>query len=738
VTGASTLGCNGGSTACGAVALARIVDLVGYGTANFFEGSGAAPGLGNTTAALRAGAGSTDTDNNAADFAAGAPTPRNAGIVVDPPDIGPFGACGDAATRIHAIQGRTSTAALTGTRTIEGVVVGDYQGPDQFNGYFVEEELADQDFDPLTSEGVFVFSGGGVDNVSVGDLVRVRGTAGEFGGMTQLSSISAFERCGEGSVLPAELALPVANVADHERHEGMLVHFGQTLTATEVFSLGRFGEVSLSGVGRLYNTTAVAAPGAPALAVAGQNARSRIILDDADNTQNREPVLYPQGELSATNTLRVGDSLNGLTGVLEFRFSAYRVQPVGPLTWQHTNPRTPAPEPVGGNLKVASFNVLNFFNGNGLGGGFPTSRGAESPFELARQKAKEVSALEAIDADVVGLMEIENDAGSTSALAELVSALNAATAPGTYAYVDTGVIGTDEIKVALIYKPAKVAPIGDWKILTTAVDARFLDTRNRPTLAQTFMHLGSGQTLTVAVNHLKSKGSGCGAGDDVPDHEGGNCNGTRTAAAAALADWLQSDPTGSGDADFLIIGDLNSYTFETPIQALEADGFTNMVRAFHGLSAYSYVFNGESGYLDHALASSSLAGQIAGVTDWHINPDEPTVLDYNVNFKSAGQISSFFDPGPYRSSDHDPVLIGVQQTVTYASLCALTTHYADDPLVAAGLCDKLAAAQAADRRGNTKAKTGSLAAYVNQLAAQTGKSLTAAEATSLASLAGAL
>ena len=570
--------------------------------------------------------------------------------------------CGEPATRIHQIQGSGATAAMTGAQTIEGVVVGDYQGAGQFNGYFVQEEVSDQDTNALTSEGIFVFSGtsGGVpvDNVSAGDVVRVRGTAGEFSGMTQLSSVTNLAKCGTGSVPATSVSLPVADLTDHERFEGMLVSYSQTLTATEVFNLGRFGEVSLSGAGRLYNSTAVALPGAPAQAVAAQNARSRIVLDDASNTQNNDPTRYPTGGLSATNTLRVGDTLDGLTGVLEFRFSAYRIQPVGSVDFTGTNLRTPAPGDVGGNLKVASFNVLNYFNDIGCG---DPCRGAENQGEFDRQEAKIVSALKAIDGDIVGLMEIENDGGAGSALAELVAALNAATAAGTYAFVDTGVIGTDAIKVALIYKPGTVEPVGAWDILTTADDPRFIDTRNRPTLAQTFRDLSSGQVLTVAVNHLKSKGSACGgAPDDQPDTGGGNCNGTRTAAAEALADWLVGDPTGSGDPDVLLIGDLNSYTFETPIQALEAGGFENLVRKYGGLTAYSYVFNGESGYLDHALGTASMAAQVTNVKEWHINPDEPTVLDYNLNFKSANHQTTLYDPGPYRSSDHDPVIVGIQ------------------------------------------------------------------------------
>ena len=170
------------------------------------------------------------------------------------------------------------------------------------------------------------------------------------------------------------------------------------------------------------------------------------------------------------------------------------------------------PTPVGGNLKVASFNVLNFFNGDGLGGGFPTSRGANTQFELDRQKAKEVSALKAMNADIVGLMEIENDAPPNSALEELVAALNAAMGAGTYAFINTGVIGTDEIKVALIYKPAAVTPVGDVEDHHVARSTRASSTSlNRPSLAQTFQHNASGEKLTVVVNHLKSKGSACNA-----------------------------------------------------------------------------------------------------------------------------------------------------------------------------------------------------------------------------------
>ena len=646
---------------------ATLVDTVSYAGntgAPYTEGSG--EGLvdspGTPGAGLSRCDDGADTNQNNVDLGLRSITPGATNACPPPPPSTPFGVCGDGnETRIHAVQGTGTATPVAGSiRVIEGVVVGDYQADGQFNGFYVQEETAHADTDPLTSEGIFVFNGagGGPLDVKTGDLVRVRGTADESVDLTQLSSVTDVVKCPtSAAVPPTGVSLPVEHVADLERYEGMLVRFDQRLTATDVFNLGRFGEISLA-VDRLRNPTAVASPGAPAQAVADLNSRSRIVLDDGDNTQNRDPTIYPAGGLTGTNTLRVGDSLASLDGVMDQRFGAYRIQPIGALDFIASNPRPAAPDAVGGNLKVASFNVLNYFNDFGCG---DRCRGADTQFEFDRQEAKIVSALKAIDADIVGLMEIENDGGPQSALGELVAALNDATAAGTYAFVDTGVIGTDAIKVALIYKPARVSPVGAWDILTTADDPRFIDTRNRPTLVQTFSHTSSGQVLTVAVNHLKSKGSACGgAPDDQPDTGGGNCNGTRTAAAAALADWLNADPTGSGDPDRLIIGDLNSYTFETPIQELEARGFANMLRAFHGLAPYSYVFNGESGYLDHALATSSLAEQITGVTDWHINPDEPTALDYNTDFKTENQIITFYDPGPYRASDHDPVVIGIQ------------------------------------------------------------------------------
>jgi hypothetical protein len=272
-----------------------------------------------------------------------------------------------------------------------------------------------------------------------------------------------------------------------------------------------------------------------------------------------------------------------------------------------------------------------------------------------------------MNADVIGLLEIENNIYD-DALQNLVEGLNDVLGAGTYDYIHTGTIGGDAIKVALIYKPASVSLVGDYAILDSSVDPRFIDTKNRPVLAQTFRDNRSGGVFTVAVNHLKSKGSAC---DDVGDPDlgdgAGNCNFTRTQAARALVDWLATDPTDSRDSDFLIIGDLNSYDKEDPIDAIEsgpddipgtADDYTDLVFQFQGENAYSYVFDGQIGYLDYGLASANLASHVSGVADWHVNADEPDLIDYDMTFKAPAQ-DALYAPDPYRYSDHDPVIMGL-------------------------------------------------------------------------------
>lgn len=584
----------------------------------------------------------------------------------------PLGACGDPATQIHNVQGNGNISPINGTSgvIIEGVVVGDYQASNQFGGFHVQEEDADVDADPATSEGIFVFHSS--TSVSVGDLVRVRGTVFEFTSsgitLTELSPVTDVLVCSSGnSVTASTVTLPVSNVSDWERYEGMSISISQQLTVTETFTLARFGEVALSVGGRLFNPTTLTTPGAAAIAQQDLNDRSRILLDDGDNNQNIDPTIHPSGGLSATNTLRSGYTIPSLTGVLEQRFGVYRVQPVGPISFNVSNPRPVAPDAVGGRLKVAAMNVLNFFTTLDTG---PTGcgplgtlecRGANTSQEFTRQRDKILSQMLDLDADVYGLMELENNA-SDSPLQSIVDGLNDATSPGTYDYIATGIIGSDAIKVGLVYKTSTVAPVGAFALLTSSVDPTFIDTLNRPVLAQTFSEISTSERFTIAVNHLKSKGSACSGDPDTGDGQG-NCNLTRTAAAEAESNWLAGDPTSSGDPDYILVGDFNAYLKEDPITALMNDGYADLIDDFVGAGAYSYVFSGQSGYLDHALANASLAAQVTGVTEWHNNADEPVALDYNTEFKTAGQVASFYSSDAFRVSDHDPLLVGLDLSV---------------------------------------------------------------------------
>ncbi|MET1081066.1 MAG: ExeM/NucH family extracellular endonuclease [Pseudomonas sp.] len=578
-------------------------------------------------------------------------------------------AAGDAGPRaIYQVQGSGAASPLVGQQvTVEGVVVGDFQGAGELKGFYLQSPDQQVDADPLTSEGLFVYDGGSGTPVQVGDRVRVSGQVREFNGLTQLAGTLQVSVLAAGQALPsaAVLQLPLAGIETLEPYEGMRVLLPQTLTVTEVYNLGRYGEVLLASGGRLMVPTNQVLPGAPALALQARNALNQLLLDDGRSGQNPDPVRYPAPELSAYNSLRVGDQASGIEGVLDFAIGRYRVQPLITPNFLPSNPRPAEPPRLDGRLRVASFNVLNYFNGDGLGAGFPTSRGAHTAEEFQRQRAKLIAAILASRADVVGLMEIENDGyGATSAIADLVAGLNAALPRGQrFAFVDPGVerLGSDEIAVGLIYRRDRALPHQSAALLDHKVDARFNDGKNRVALAQTFRERDTGERFTLAVNHFKSKGSSCADVADPDKGDGqGNCNLTRTRAAQALVDWLAKDPTRARDVDVLIVGDLNAYAQEDPVTLIRAAGYQDLVARHAGVGkGYSYVFDGQSGYLDHGLASPSLAAQVRGAAEWHINADEPRVLDYNTEFKTPRQQTLLYNAEPYRGSDHDPLVIGL-------------------------------------------------------------------------------
>ena len=601
--------------------------------------------------------------------------------------------CGDEYTFIYEIQGTGETSPLVNQDvTTEGVVVGDFQVGGKA-GYYIQEP--DGDGDPATSDGIFVYNT--TTAVNVGDRVRVQGKAVEYFGITEISPVTQVLICSTGSTIePTEVTLPVTAVTDFEKYESMLVTFPQALVISEYFNYDRYGEIVLTST-RHMTPTAFVEPGEDAIAAAQAYLLDRITLDDGRTAQNPDPAIHPNGlTFDMTNLFRGGSTVTGVTGILDYYQSLYRLQPTMGATYEDINPRTEAPEIIASDIKVTSFNVLNYFvtlddGVNDICGpsGTMECRGADDSNEFDRQKAKIVSAITAIDADIFGLMEIENDSpiSGNDAVADLVDGLNAIAGAGTYAYIDTGAIGTDAIKLAILYKPATVTPVGDYQVLDSTVDPRFVDTRNRPALAQVFMDNVTGDEFVVAVNHLKSKGSACDGDPDLGDGQG-NCNLTRKAAAEALVDWL-ANPTYFADVEkTLIIGDLNSYDKEDPIDAIKLgaddtadtdDDYLDMIFEKRGELAYGYVFDGQTGYLDHALANLAMTQAIIDVNFWHINADEPDLIDYDTSFKLPAQ-DLLYAPDAYRSSDHDPVIITLNMNAAPVAVADEYTTNEDEVL----------------------------------------------------------
>lgn len=581
-------------------------------------------------------------------------------------------ACSDTATPIATLQDATLNQAYT----VRGIITADFRYTNGFNGFYIQ--TADNNAVANKSNAIFVYTpaGSGITGGVEGDEVILRGTLQTFSGQRQIASLTAnVLTCGTGTNLIAAkpLQLPFASLTaltanSPALYNGMLVTFPQKLTVSENYNYGRYGELALSN-SRLFIPTQLHIPGSTdARNLAANNLLNKVILDDGYNNQNRTPMI-PSG-FNAYNTLRSGYSVENVTGVLEYRFNQWRVQPLVskplPTFSSVDNPRAGAPaRTTGSNLRIAAFNVLNY--DNGLSQGFPTERGALSKAEFDKQHAKIVSAMQQINADVFGLMEIANngyDAGS--AIDYLTKGLGAG---WTYVKPQTGNrLGTDAIAVGIIYNANKVQPVGTPAVLDLGV-------RNRTVIAQSFKVKGGSTIFTVVPNHLKSKSCSTPTASDVggalneDQADGQACWApTRVDGIQRITAWLATNPTGVTTNKVMILGDFNSYAKEDAIRTLEQQQYTNLLadsKVGKGLNAYSYVFGvasdvngyGGAGTLDYGFASKTLLPLVKKAQVWNINADEPTVLSYSEEFKSAQQITDFYANDPYRSSDHDPVIV---------------------------------------------------------------------------------
>ena len=573
---------------------------------------------------------------------------------------------------IPQIQGSGASSPYRNTvQTTEGVVTHVLAG-----GYFLQD--ANGDGNPATSDGLFVFTGS-VPTVAKGDLVRVKGTVIEYlagPSYTELTEVQSTDVLSKDKVIAATNIEFVPGM-DLEPFEGMLVNFTNDLTVNQTEYLGARGELNLS-VGRRETPTNRYRPGTPeAVALAASNLKNELILDDSVFVT---PTVVPY--LGQDGTVRSGDTVGRLTGVLDFGAiggggAAFKLQPTLPPAFSRTNPRPATPALPTGNARIASANVLNFFTtftnganvfgqtGQGCTIGNSTSwgncRGADNLAEFERQRDKIVQGLAGLDADVVGLMEIQNN--GDIAVDYLVKQLNGVVGFGTYNYVPAPpATGTDAIRVAMIYKPARVTPVG-----AAMSDAD--EVNNRPPMAQTFKHT-NGAKFSVIVNHLKAK-AGCGSGLNADLRDGQGChNYTRKLQAQRLVDYfIPTVQAAANDQDVLVMGDMNAHSFEDPIHVLTQAGLVNEIEKWVRPShlPYSYVFDGLVGSLDHALATPGLSAQVIGATEWHTNADEPTVLDYNLDGKNAAA-QALYVKDAFRSSDHDPVVVALNLAPTFANI----------------------------------------------------------------------
>ena len=577
--------------------------------------------------------------------------------------------CSTASTPIADLQ----TATQNQQYVVRGVITADYRYDNGFSGFYVQ--TADSQSKPNLSNAIFVYlpAASQIKGGAVGDEVILRGNLTTFENQLRIDQLSSeITTCNTnaGSTVTATpLQLPfdgLTNTTGHvpKSYQGMWVKLPQTLTVSENYNFGRYGQLSLS-LGRLYiPTNLFPAKSAEAQALARSNLNSKIELDDGYSNQNRTPWL-PVG-FNASNSLRSGYQVKNVEGILEYRFGAWRIQPIQnkaqPEIIKETNPRNSIIQKEAKQIRVAAFNVLNY--DNAVVNGLKPDRGANTVSEFNRQHAKIVSALKAIDADVYGLMEIANNGyDEKSALAYLTKALGS-----DWKYVippKQNKLGTDVIAVAIIYNSKRVKPVNDAAIFDDGTEL------NRVTMAQTFQPLSGGKQFTIVPNHLKSKGS-CPkdtTSNDTDQKDGQGCwNATRLNAVNKITQWAATNPTKAAQPNYLFVGDLNSYAKEDPILAFEKAKYKvllNDEKVGQGKNAYSYVFGvasdtngfGGAGNLDHAIADENLYAHVKRAFAWHINADEPTALDYNEEFKSPEQITAFYADDAYRSSDHDPIIV---------------------------------------------------------------------------------
>ncbi len=697
VSDSTQLNCESG---CGEVA--SVVDFVGTGTANDFAGA-AAPAMSNSASVSRTD--SVNTANNGADFTAGAPTPTASGAVpAEPQEPGD-----PTVLTIAQIQGTGPASPVVDTLvTTSGVVTAAYPT----GGYFgyVLQVPGEPDTESDASQAIYIYQPATTPPtdlpVEIGQTVQVTGTVREFNTLTEIevAAVDVEVLADAEAVTPLLTGWPTT-VEGRESLESMLIEPDGDFTITNTYSTNRYGELGLAfgDTPLLQPTDRYPAGSQAATDLEAENAGRAVTLDDGSSADflpgPLPPPLIPP-YISLDDPVRVGAGIYfDQPVIVDYRVGTWRLQPTSPVTYDNAaefvsfeNTRTDAPSQtaLGGDFKVASFNVLNYFTTLGstvagctfyadrTGDGVTVNRcpsdngprGAWDPEDLQRQQAKIVAAINELDASVVGLMEIENsavvDGVADEAVGALVAALNEDADGDKWAFVPSstelpGVAEMDVISNAIIYQPELLTPLGESRALGTqsAVGQAFENAREP--IGQAFIPAAGGEPFFFAVNHFKSKSAGGAPNAPDPNANGqqGAWNGDRIAQASALNSWINDTvlPSYSEAAapvtDAFLVGDFNSYTQEDSMQVLYTAGYENL----GPVDEYTYSYSGLSGSLDHVLANAAAADRVSDAQVWNINAPESLALEYSrYNYQGA----TYYNESPFRSSDHDPVVAGVQ------------------------------------------------------------------------------
>ncbi|HDM8046169.1 TPA: ExeM/NucH family extracellular endonuclease [Vibrio campbellii] len=649
-------------------------------------------------------------------------------------------------TTIQDIQGEGDTSPLIDgypyitdeDHFVTGVVTAVTTGLTK--GFYLQ--ALESDNNDKTSEGLFIHTDAADTELKAGDVVCVKGKVQEYYSNTQLASdANSYVKTGTSDIpRVTDLVIKEGETLRGalERHEGMQVELtsASDLFVTRNFSYdydSRRNNMMLSHEAPLFKPTQLhAAESDAAVELAKDNAANRVYLESDGKAPNGQIPYYPDfakdadQDGSSEQHIRLGSRVEGLQGVVAYSYNEYRLIATNEV--DNTNfvttgegfdvARKDAPAIADSDLRIASFNVLNYFNSVADSGHEnPTgqNRGATNLDEFLIQQAKIVAAMNKMDADIIGLMEVENNGfGDSSAVKNLVDALNAEIedTEDHYTYVEIAdqdkyqdeYFGSDAIMVAILYRANEVTPKEAAKVIVTpeqhieentitrgddAEGNPAYDKYQRHSLLQTFTVKDTGKDLSVVVNHFKSKGSECieewiaGVEDSEPADLQGNCNNFRVSAANVVGDALKGI-----EGDVLVMGDLNAYGMEDPLLTLtdyskekygrdiytaayttigggelqvektkieKGYGYHNLNTVLHGADTFSYTYSGELGNLDHALASNSLAQKVVAIEDWHINSLESNLFEYSSKY--TGDMPKYKDA--FSASDHDPVIIAI-------------------------------------------------------------------------------